>query len=110
MRGDRRGIITGLAAALLGAAAPAFADTAPAEPALSDELWVGTTSNGTRRMLAAVSIAGGGPYSFIVDTAAERSVVSRELAQTLRLGDAGREFLVSMTATLLIKWTSCMTA
>ncbi|WP_293990341.1 retroviral-like aspartic protease family protein [Sphingomonas sp.] len=40
------------------------------------------------RMTVPVSVDGKGPYAFIVDTGAERSVVSRELADTLGL-DAG---------------------
>lgn len=42
----------------------------------------------TSRMTVPVEIAGKGPYPFIIDTGAERSVVSRELAQSLGL-DAG---------------------
>lgn len=42
----------------------------------------------TNRMTVPVSVDGKGPYAFIIDTGAERSVVSRELAETLGL-DAG---------------------
>lgn len=42
----------------------------------------------TNRMTVQVQVDGKGPYAFIVDTGAERSVVSRELADTLGL-DAG---------------------
>ena len=37
------------------------------------------------RMTVAVSVAGQGPYHFLVDTGSERTVISRELAKQLRL-------------------------
>ncbi|MBX3560240.1 MAG: aspartyl protease family protein [Sphingomonas sp.] len=43
----------------------------------------------TQRMTVPVSIAGRGPYDFIVDTGSERTVISHELARELGLG-AGR--------------------
>ena len=49
------------------------------------------------RMTVPVSIGGHGPYRFIVDTGAERTVIARELASALQLG-AGRQARVhSMT-------------
>ncbi len=42
------------------------------------------------RMTVPVQIAGSGPYRFIIDTGAERTVISRQLASTLRL-PAGRD-------------------
>lgn len=39
----------------------------------------------TRRMAVPVRIGANGPYSFLVDTGAERTVISRELAQRLAL-------------------------
>ncbi|MBA2770996.1 MAG: aspartyl protease family protein [Sphingomonas sp.] len=42
----------------------------------------------TERMTVPVSIGGRGPYRFVVDTGAERTVISRELARELSL-DAG---------------------
>lgn len=39
----------------------------------------------TRRMAVPVKIGANGPYSFLVDTGAERTVISRELAQRLGL-------------------------
>ncbi len=41
------------------------------------------------RMTVAVSVVGSGPYRFLVDTGAERTIISRELAQKLRL-ESGR--------------------
>ncbi|HST37755.1 MAG TPA: retroviral-like aspartic protease family protein [Allosphingosinicella sp.] len=51
----------------------------------------------TTRMTVPVNIGGEGPYRFVVDTGAERTVISSELARDLALG-AGRDVMVhSMT-------------
>ncbi|MDB5704844.1 MAG: hypothetical protein JWN66_1960 [Sphingomonas bacterium] len=51
------------------------------------------------RMTVPVTIAGAGPYQFIIDTGAERTVISRELASTLGL-TRGRDIrLTAMTGT-----------
>ncbi len=42
-------------------------------------------SDRTQRMTVPVRIGGTGPYSFFIDTGAERTVISRELAERLRL-------------------------
>ena len=82
-----------IAAALLtvALAAPAFAQEAQVE-AQGDadalppiEQSVGATINETDRMLVSVTIANSGPYPFIVDTAAERTVVARQLAEQLQI-------------------------
>jgi predicted aspartyl protease len=39
----------------------------------------------TRRMAVAVMVEGQGPFSFLVDTGAERTVIARELAERLGL-------------------------
>ena len=52
---------------------------------------------GGNRMTVPVSVGGTGPYPFLVDTGAERTVISKELARRLAL-DAGRKVtLHSMT-------------
>ncbi len=50
---------------------------------------LGYTSDATQRMTVSVDIDGRGPYPFIVDTGAERTVVSRELAEELSLAPLG---------------------
>ena len=55
----------------------------------SAETTVSTTMSATDRMLVPVTIGGAGPYPFIVDTAAERSVIARDLARGLGLAPAG---------------------
>jgi len=61
---------------------------APPPPSETINLAVDTST----RMTVPVSIDGRGPYAFIVDTGAERTVISRELAQRLALrpGEAAR--------------------
>jgi predicted aspartyl protease len=93
------------AAALLGmiCAGSARAQAPPVEAAIveeaSAEATVATTMSATERMLVAVTIGGAGPYPFIVDTAAESSVISRELARELGLAADGRARMLSMTST-----------
>ncbi len=72
-------------------------DEAVTEEAIAEST-VRTSMSVTDRMLAPVTIGGAGPYQFIVDTAAERSVIARELAQDLGLAPAGRARLLSMTS------------
>ena len=54
----------------------------------TDEIGIGRDQ--ADRMTVSVSVAGAGPYRFLVDTGAERTVISRQLAQRLNLasGDA----------------------
>lgn len=66
-----------------------------AEPALADVLDI--TTDRTDRMTVPVHIGGQGPYPFIVDTGAERTVISRELATRLKLDPSGTANLHSMT-------------
>jgi predicted aspartyl protease len=50
-----------------------------------------------QRMTVPVRVDGKGPYRFVVDTGAERTVIARELAQDLRLRPAGAARVHSMT-------------
>lgn len=92
---------TALVAALsLGAIMSASAQapvTAVIETAAAGEAAVPTTPLDDR-MSVAVRIGASGPYAFIVDTGAERSAISRELADQLGLAPAGRSRLLSMTS------------
>lgn len=75
--------------ALLAAATPASptpAHAGLADPTKTDE--VAIKRDDGDRMTVAVSVGGKGPYRFLVDTGAERTVISRELAARLNL-DAG---------------------
>jgi predicted aspartyl protease len=50
-----------------------------------------------QRLTVPVAVNARGPYNFIIDTGAERTVVSRELANTLRLSAGNPVTLLSMT-------------
>jgi predicted aspartyl protease len=85
------------------AAAPAPAAAAPVDEGFA----VGIGTDEAQRMTVPVSIGGKGPYRFIIDTGAERTVIARELAQDLGLGGGGTARVHSMTevsdiATVLI--------
>ena len=94
-------IVAVVLAAGLAGAAPASAQQAagppvPAESVVTTDtaLALGAAQN---RMTVPVSIGQRGPWGFVIDTGAERTVVSRELAGTLGL-QAGPEIrLVAMT-------------
>jgi predicted aspartyl protease len=75
-------LLTAAAASVLlcGAApTPAAAPTPPTAERL------GYGGDALERMTVPVMIGGQGPYRFVVDTGAERTVISRELAETLSL-------------------------
>ena len=96
------------AAMLLGATPPGVppAPDAAQMPA-PDGIAIDLGNDVAQRMTVPVSIGGQGPYKFVVDTGAERTVIARELAQTLRLDTSGIAHLYSMSevsdiATVLI--------
>jgi predicted aspartyl protease len=80
------------------AAAPAAAEPQPDKPQQGETGFaMGFGTDSSQRMTVPVSIGGKGPYRFIVDTGAERTVIARELAQSLRLGASGRTRVHSMS-------------
>ncbi|WP_199857282.1 aspartyl protease family protein [Sphingomonas sp. EC-HK361] len=62
--------------------------TAPSQPVPAEQVVVFRES--ANRMTVPVKIGAQGPYPFVVDTGAERSVISRELAASLGLGRGKR--------------------
>jgi len=82
-----------LALAGTPAAAQTLATPAPAQ-APADYLAFDVLDE---RMTVPVEIAGAGPYPFIVDTGAQRSVVSRQLARRLGLPSGRRVRLTAMS-------------
>jgi predicted aspartyl protease len=72
----------------------------PAPPAAAVEesgTVLGYGEDYSERMTVPVSIGGSGPYNFVVDTGAERTVIARELANELRLGPGRPSRVHSMT-------------
>ena len=80
-----------LAPLLSGQAAP------PDGPAPSPETVIDTLEDRADRMTVPVSIGGKGPFRFVVDTGAERTVIARELASELDLGAGRRARMHSMS-------------
>lgn len=60
----------------------------------TDELALG--KDGRDRMTVSVSVAGSGPYRFLVDTGAERTIISRQLAKRLQLATGRNAVLHSV--------------
>lgn len=57
---------------------------------------IGTRSDAFDRMTVPVHIGGNGPFAFLVDTGAERTVLSRDVAQRLRLSPSGQATLIGV--------------
>lgn len=97
---SRRGTLAGLAAGIAG---PAFAD----EPETPDAgAFLETAFDQARRLLAQVWINGKGPFSFVIDTGANSSVISREVATICGLpaaGSASIHGIVSVETAPLVK-------
>jgi predicted aspartyl protease len=87
--------VLALAAPLQGQAPPAEAGTRLPDQQVSETL--GFLPDVTERMTVPVSIGGQGPYRFIVDTGAERTAISRELARSLDLSPGRTATVHSMT-------------
>lgn len=99
----RLGILSGFVA-VLAVAVPLAAQEltpapapAPAEPQVERTETLDMNLDRTERMTVPVNIDGRGPYSFIVDTGSERTVISRELATRLGLGPGRTAMVFSMT-------------
>jgi predicted aspartyl protease len=76
---------TGLALALLVSGSLHGQTPAPAPPAEPAADKIALEPDATARMTVPVSIGGSGPYRFIVDTGAERTLIAQELAGRLSL-------------------------
>jgi predicted aspartyl protease len=90
---------------LAAAPMPQPIDTPAADPlpAPTPRTVIAFGDEGTR-MTVPVTIADAGPYRFVVDTGAERTVISRQLAQTLGL-PAGRNVRVTAMADAVVVGT-----
>lgn len=88
----------------LAAAAPAAASSYNQDPPvpLTDEQVLQLVSK-DERMTVPVHIGGGGPWNFIIDTGAQRTVISRELANVLKLPRGRDVLLTAMTGSSQVK-------
>jgi predicted aspartyl protease len=77
---------------------PLVVDVTPApvidKQTVTEEVPIGTDHGD--RMTVDVSVGGKGPYRFLVDTGAERTIISRQLAQRLQLEDGKATVLHSV--------------
>lgn len=85
-----------LIAVLALSAGRVAAQAPPVPPAADAELAIGELD---KRMTIEVRIGGRGPWDFIVDTGAERTVVSHELAAELALAPGPQVRVTAMTGT-----------
>jgi predicted aspartyl protease len=86
---------------IIGAVALSFAaltcSAAPAVVIPNAPVLVQGARDLSARLTVPVTINGGGPYHFVVDTAAERTVISRELAGRLALGAGAGVTVISIS-------------
>lgn len=73
---------------------PLQADSTALPAPLSET--VATGQDRAFRMTVPVMVNGQGPFDFVIDTGADRTVISRELAERLNLPDAGKARLHAM--------------
>lgn len=88
---SRRHLALGLTGAL--APLPAFAQDPPRDPDTEEGQSLRTGQDRYDRLTIPVHVGDSGPYQFVVDTGADRSVLSLELAQELGL-QPGRNVMV----------------
>jgi len=97
-------------AAVLHAPAPSATEPAPQtapslpEPAASDSLPL--EADRYQRMTVPVTIGGEGPFRFMIDTGAQATVLSRQLADRLNLFERDTAILVGMAGRTTVETTS----
>jgi clan AA aspartic protease (TIGR02281 family) len=88
-------------ACLLSALAPALsAQTVASEPA--GEI-INTGNDMARRMTVPVMVNGQGPFQFVIDTGADRTVISTELAERLGLPEGEKATLHAMSGSSKVR-------
>ncbi|HEX4180600.1 MAG TPA: aspartyl protease family protein [Caulobacteraceae bacterium] len=103
------GLGAGLASPLAARANPVFATSADSPLAARDyapPTDLLTLADVYQRMTAPVRVNGQGPYPFVVDTGANRSVISIELAARLGLAAGPREMLHGVAGEEMVAVTS----
>jgi len=91
--------VAALATGLTGAAAQA---PPPVDPAIEI---IEIENERYQRMTVAVTIQGQGPFDFLIDTGAQATVLSRDVADQLRLLDRSTATLVGMASTKMVETT-----
>lgn len=96
-------LLIALAAAPAATQETAAPASAPAAPPTVDEATTLALGDVSDRMTVPVSINGSTPQPFIIDTGAERSVVSRQLAGNLGLSPGPQVMLTTMTGSTRVQ-------
>jgi len=94
-------VLLSLCAMLL--AGPAAGQVAPVAEPLDPGTVIGTEQDRGDRMTVPVMLGKSGPYRFVVDTGAERTVIARELASSLALGPGASARVHSMTEVSVVE-------
>jgi len=97
---ERRGFLKTLISGLVLSAAPCLArnaDRAGQSQAAATTADLPTHGNGEYLLTVGVEIEGKGPFQFVVDTGAERSLVAESIANTLHLDRGTRINVVGLT-------------
>lgn len=81
-------------------AAPAVTASTVADGGQTEDFLLG---NSDERMTVLVSVAGKGPYPFVIDTGAERTVMSRQLADRLKLTEAAQMTVHGVANTMVVR-------
>lgn len=89
-------VIKGMAALCAAGLIAATGVASTADPAPSVPETIQGSRDVNKRLTVPVTIDGGGTYQFVVDTGAERTVLSRELAERLTLAPAAPVTLLSI--------------
>lgn len=96
--GRRQAILLALGFGLaIPFAAPACGQVGPETVEAMPEATYPFEFDATRRMTVAVQVAGSGPYGFIIDTGATKTVIAKELAERLALSPGPGARVQSMT-------------
>ena len=96
-------LASGVAAALAGSSAVHVLDESevPSVPVNADI--VEMQLERFQRLTVPVTIGGSGPYRFLIDTGAQATVLSEQLADQLQLNDRGSATLVGMSSSRLVE-------
>ncbi len=95
-----RRALSGAVFLLAASAPPLFAQTVASEPA--GEI-VNTGNDLARRMTVPVMVNGQGPFQFVIDTGADRTVISTELAERLGLPEGEKARLHAMSGSSSVR-------
>ncbi|VWX60569.1 Aspartyl protease [Sphingorhabdus sp. 109] len=80
-----------------------IADTLPEEFLQSDPEQIAIASDRLDRMTVAVRIADSGPYRFIIDTASQRTILSKEIAGALALDVEDQVRIIALAGTTIVE-------